>query len=155
MPFGFQSDFPRIRIDRFGGRAPASGQRYSDRSGQRERLQIRDTVRQVAESLAEEERRRQGAEGVRADRLAAGVSHFPSEPSREDGLARLVLIELVLEADLEIAESFADRFSVGRYALVFPLERNAEVGSDALRKFRGKRLFPGGRLLIGGRALGG
>src|SRR6185437_2159376 len=77
------------------GRALAARDADAHRSGERERAQPLRVVAQVAEALAEEYRRRDGAEGLGADALRAARADVPVHADGRDGLALVVLVELV------------------------------------------------------------
>src|SRR5439155_23642649 len=74
-------------------------------SGHGERAQIFHVIRQIAQTLAEEQRRREGRKGLGADALRPAAADIPIDAGGEDRLVLVVLIKLVLDACREIVES--------------------------------------------------
>src|SRR5690349_6592904 len=85
-----------------GRAARARRDRDAHLAGDRERAEVLEVVGQIAETLAEEERRREGRERFRADALRAAAADIDVEARRENGLARLVLVELIFETRFQV-----------------------------------------------------
>ena len=122
-------------------------ERQADGAGEGKRLDVVETVRQIAEPLAEEQRGRDRVERLGAHLLAAGASDIPAHAGGDQGLVLLALEEDVLQRDLHVVEAGQLRASVGIEDLVGAAEREAEVAAQALgelgadgRVARGRRL---------------
>src|SRR4029453_12441194 len=116
-----------------GGRAGSRRDAVADESGHRERTQVLHLLRQVAEALAEEQRRSERAERFSADALCAPTADVRVDADRQQRLVRVILVELVLDAGLEVVEAALRVAFVGLHLLVRRSEPDAEVLRPALR----------------------
>src|SRR5215467_12496165 len=116
-----------------GRAAPARWDADPELPCDREGAQKLHVIGQVAEALAEENRRGEGTEGLRADALRAGAAEVGIDPDGRDGLARLIPVELVFETDSQIVPPALGISTIGLELLVHGAEPHAEVLGDSLR----------------------
>src|SRR5207237_2097096 len=98
-----------------------------------ERAQIFQLIRQVAEPFAEEQRRREGRKGFRADALRSAAADIPIDAGGDNRLVLVALIKLVLDACGEIVESALRVAAIRLHLLVCRAESDAEIFSDPFR----------------------
>src|SRR5215813_7404968 len=122
-------------------------------AGDRERAQVLHAVRQVAEPLADEDRRRPGAERLGADLALPRAADVPVDAYRGDRLARVVLVELVLHVRREVVEALLHVAAFRRKPQIAGAEADAEIRCDALREVDGRASFRRGRRIVGGAEL--